>query len=151
MAAKKGGAVVFLDELDSVLKHRGSGNAHEEDNKVVNEFLNHLEDTKEHNIVFIGATNRLEALDGAGIRSGRIDLKIHIGQPDTAARRSILQAQLAGRKHDLSDEEIRKLAAVTEGAVAADLEALVGQAGKHVLAREGTHIRWQDVEATLPI
>ena len=147
IAARKGGAVVFLDELDSVLKSRnGAKSAHEEDNKVVNEFLNHLEDTKDHNIVFIGATNRLDALDQAGIRSGRIDVKIHVGQPDEEAREAILRAQLAERKHTLSEDDIADLAAATDGAVAADLEQLVNRAAKNVLLRDGETIHRFDID-----
>jgi transitional endoplasmic reticulum ATPase len=147
MAAREGGAVVFLDELDSVLKNRsGDGSSHEEDNKVVNEFLNQLEDTKDHNIVFVGATNRLEALDQAGTRSGRVDLKIHVGKPDTDARESILRAQLADREHELSDGTIADLAAATDGAVAADLEQLVNSAAKNVLSRGGDTIYRSDFD-----
>jgi len=147
MAARRGGAVVFLDELDSVLKARsGDGTSHEEDNKVVNEFLNHLEDTGDQNVVFIGATNRLDTLDEAGIRSGRIDLKIHVGKPDTAAREAILRAQLDDRKHEISDTAIEGLARATDGAVAADLEQLVNQAAKNVLARGGDTIRQSDLK-----
>jgi SpoVK/Ycf46/Vps4 family AAA+-type ATPase len=147
MAAREGGAVVFLDELDSVLKNRsGNGSSHEEDNKVVNEFLRHLQETKEHNIVFIGATNRLEALDDAGIRSGRIDLKIKVGKPDAAAREAILRVQLNDREHTISDDGIAELAGATDGAVAADLELLVNQAAKNVLTRDGDVIQWSDFD-----
>lgn len=147
MASQEDGAVVFIDELDSVLKSRSSdGNAHEEDNKVVNEFLTHLEATKEHNIVFVGATNRLDALDEAGIRSGRIDLKIRIGKPDADAREAILRAQLADRNHEITDEIITELAAATDGAVAAQLEQLVNRAAKNVLARGGDTIHPSDFE-----
>jgi SpoVK/Ycf46/Vps4 family AAA+-type ATPase len=145
MAAREGGAVVFLDELDSVLKARSvSGSSHEEDNKVVNEFLNHLEDTKDHGIVFIGATNRLEALDDAGVRSGRIDLKIEVGKPDVEAREAIIHAQLDDREHDIPDEGIKELARATDNAVAADLELLVNRAAKNVLTRDGDVIQWSD-------
>ena len=150
MAAREGGAVVFLDELDSVLKNRsGSGSSHEEDNKVVNEFLNHLEDTKDHGIVFIGATNRLEALDDAGIRSGRIDLKIKVGKPDVEAREEILRAQLDDREHNIPETGIEELAAATDGAVAADLELLINRAAKNVLTRGGDVIQWSDVEVAV--
>jgi ATP-dependent Zn protease len=152
MAAREGGAIVFLDELDSVLKNRsGSGSSHEEDNKVVNEFLNHLEDTKDHNIVFVGATNRFSALDDAGVRSGRIDLKIEVGKPDAAAREAILRAQLDDREHTVSEEGIAELAAATNGAVAADLELLVNSAAKNVLSRDGDVIQWSDITAVLDI
>jgi len=145
VAALTGGAIIFLDELDSVLKDRsGNESAHEEDTKVVNEFLSHLEETKDHNIVFIGATNRIDSLDEAGIRSGRIDQKIHVGKPDAAARTEILHAQLADRPHSLNECNIEKLAATTDGAVAADLEALVEDAAKAVLSRDGSSIQMSD-------
>jgi ATP-dependent 26S proteasome regulatory subunit len=148
MAVREGGAVVFLDELDSVLKNRsGNGRSHEEDNKVVNEFLNHLEDTTEHGIVFVGATNRLDALDDAGIRSGRIDVKIKIGKPDVETREEILRAQLADREHAITDTRIEDLAAATDGLVAADLELLVNRAAKNVLMRGGDVIQWSDITA----
>lgn len=125
------GAVIFLDELDSVLKKRAeSGNAHEEDNKVVNEFLNHLEDISDHGIVFLGATNRLDALDSAGIRSGRINKKVHVGMPDTGARTSILEAQLRDRSHILTKEQIKAIAEQTDGMTAADLASLVEDAAR---------------------
>jgi len=147
MAAREGGAVVFLDELDSVLKARsGSGSSHEEDNKVVNEFLNHLEDTKDHGIIFIGATNRVDSLDDAGVRSGRIDLKIKVGKPDVRAREEILRAQLADREHDIPDTGIEELAHATDGAVAADLELLINRAAKNVLTRDGDVIQWSDFD-----
>ena len=134
VADQAGGAVVFLDELDSVLKDRTGGtNTHEEDMKVVNEFLNHLENINEHNIVFIGATNRLEALDEAGIRSGRIDKKIKIGKPDKQARTKILRAQLADKPDGTTSETREQIAAMMEGMVASDIELIVKQAARDVL------------------
>lgn len=150
VAAQEGGAVVFLDELDTVLKNRDSGgSAHEEDNKVVNEFLNHLEDTEDHNIVFIGATNRLDSLDDAGIRSGRIDKKVHVGKPDADARAAVLKAQLDGRPHSLTDKEINRAAAQMDGVVAADIELVVKNAAKHVLVRDGDSISWEDLQTAI--
>lgn len=146
VAKQEGGAVVFLDELDSVLKNRdGGGSSHEEDNKVVNEFLNHLEDTEEHNIVFIGATNRLESLDEAGIRSGRIDKKIRVGKPDMEARKAVLAAQLDDRPSSVTDDELREVAVETSGVVAADLELVVKTAAKQVLIRDGDYITVEDM------
>jgi SpoVK/Ycf46/Vps4 family AAA+-type ATPase len=137
VAEETGGAVVFLDELDSVLKDRGAGRAHEEDTKVVNEFLSRLENTDEENIVFIGATNRLESLDEAGIRSGRIDKKIHIGMPGCESRASILKAQLADRPHCLMEDQIRTIAEQTDGMTAADLSSLVEAAARNSLYQRG--------------
>lgn len=145
VAADEGGAVVFLDELDSVLKSRDNRSAHEEDSKVVNEFLNHLETTSEHNIVFIGATNRLDALDEAGIRSGRIDKKVHIGLPDRRDRTKILRAQLADRPNSLSADQLEQIAGWTQGLSAADLEQLVENAARATLGRGDDQITWIDI------
>ena len=147
VAEAEGGAVVFLDELDAVLKQRsGAGQSHEEDNKVVAEFLNHLQETSEHDILFIGATNRLEALDNAGIRAGRIDKKIHVGKPDQDARRAILRSQLSDRPNDLTDKQIAEVAERANGMVAADLETLVVDAARaSAFERKGEMIRWGDL------
>lgn len=151
VAEEEGGAVVFLDELDSVLKDRtGGGNSHEEDNKVVNEFLNHLEDTGDHDIVFIGATNRLESLDNAGTRAGRIDKKIHIGKPDRKARKSVLEAQLGNLPHTLTREQLDKIAEQTEGLTAADLNRLVENAARMSLfERDDDKITVEDIRRVL--
>ncbi len=151
VADSEGGAVVFLDELDAVLKQRdGGGSAHEEDNKVVAEFLNHLQDTSDHDILFIGATNRLEALDDAGIRAGRIDKKIHVGKPDEDTREAILRAQLSDRPNDLCDERIRQVAKRTNGLVAAELESLVVAAARtSAFDRDSVMIEWSDMTEAL--
>lgn len=148
VADHEGGAVVFLDEIDAVLKDRNASmNTHEEDLKVVNEFLNHLEDTGEHNIVFVGATNRYDALDDAGVRSGRIDKKIEIHEPNGEARLKILKTQLADRPHNLNHEDIESMACRMDGAVAADIELLVENAAKETLKRGGDGITIEDLTA----
>jgi transitional endoplasmic reticulum ATPase len=148
VAESEGGAVVFLDELDAVLKRRsGTGNSHEEDNKVVAEFLVHLQEISESDILFVGATNRVDSLDPAATRRGRIDKKIHVGKPDRDAREAILRAQLSDRPHCLSDGHIEWLAEQTDGAVASDLESLVVAAARvSAFERDGCKIRWRDIK-----
>lgn len=149
LAAETGGAVVFIDELDTILRSRGSQRAHEEDNKVVNEFLAQLEETSDHDVVFIGATNRLECLDEAGIRSGRIDAKIHIGLPNQATRKEILRVQLSDRPHSLTGGHLDQIAAWSDGQTAADLERIVADAARASLARNGDKITWLNVRRVL--
>jgi transitional endoplasmic reticulum ATPase len=149
VAAKEGGALIFLDELDSVLQQRDGGNSHAEDVKVVNEFLNHLENTDSNNIVFIGATNRLQELDSASTRSGRIDAKIEITKPDKETREAILHTQLADRAHSLPDEQVSNIAEKTEGAVAADLTQIVEDAASEALQRNGEAIQPCDLSTVM--
>jgi SpoVK/Ycf46/Vps4 family AAA+-type ATPase len=147
VADSEGGAVVFLDEIDTVLKARsGAGRSHEEDNKVTNEFLNHLQDTGEHDILFIGATNRMDALDDAGVRSGRIDKTIYVGKPDREGREEILRAQLSDRPNNLASKHIEYVARATEGMVAADIESIVIDAARRsAFGRDSDRIKWEDM------
>jgi len=149
LAEQEGAAVVFVDELDSVLPSR-DGDSHEENRKVVNEFLSHLQNTGERNILFIGATNRKDDLDNAAVRSGRIDREIFVGKPDTDARKEILRVQLGDRPHDLTDDELAHIAKELEGVVAADIESIVLDAARICLYhREGEQIKYEDFRRTL--
>lgn len=150
IAEEAGGAVVFLDELDSVLKTRdGAGSTHEEDNKVVNEFLNHLENTAKHNVVFIGATNRLDALDNAGIRAGRIDKKVEIGKPNPDERAAVLKAQLDNLPHNLTRHDIEEFAQEMDGYVPADIERVAEDSAKRILHRDQDAITRRDIAAVI--
>lgn len=151
VAASEGGAVVFVDELDSVLSKRdGDGNSHAEDNKTTNEFLNHLQDCSDHDIVFIGATNRPDDLDEASVRAGRFDKKIYIGQPDKEARAAVLRAHLSDRPNRLEMEHIDCVAEATEGLVAADLkEIVISAARESAFGREDNQIRWEDIRVAV--
>ncbi|MFB6135798.1 MAG: AAA family ATPase [Halobacteriaceae archaeon] len=150
LAAREGGAVVFLDELDAVLPERGGTNSHEENRKVVNEFLSHLEDATDAGVLFVGATNKREDLDEAATRAGRIDKEIRVGMPDESARRAIVAAQLDDRPASLSAGELDDLAAATGGYSAADLASLVEDAARNALfERDAERIEFVDFEAAL--
>ena len=146
-AQKLGGAVIFLDEIDTVLSDRGqTDSSHEEDRKVVNEFLNHLDATG-NRVVFIGATNRVENLDDAATRSGRISLELEVGLPDYETRYKIIESLLADRKHAVSGDGIKTLANRTDGESAADIEARIEEAARiAAFDRGGDRITDVDLE-----
>jgi AAA+ superfamily predicted ATPase len=144
LAGEAGGAVIFLDELDAILPER-SGESHEENRKVVNEFLSHLQESSRNRVLFVGATNKREALDSAATRNGRIDKEIFVGEPDEEARVKIFEAQLAGRPHDLSEDDVEELAAVTDGVVAADIEGIVNQAARNAAYGRDAPIEMEDI------
>jgi len=87
-------SVVFFDEIDALLPARGRENQHQEDSKIVAEFLSYLERSSENNTLVIAATNRRDELDPAAIRPGRIDRKLHFGYPDRETRYSVLKQHL---------------------------------------------------------
>jgi ATP-dependent 26S proteasome regulatory subunit len=122
----------------------------EEDNKVVAEFRNGFQSTAEHDVLFIGATNRINALDDEGIHAGRIDKKVHIGKPDQETREAVLRTHLNQRPCSLTDDQIEFLAARTEGQVAAELESLVSEAARvGAFEQGGDVIRFSDMQRVL--
>ncbi|MFC6875285.1 ATP-binding protein [Halobellus marinus] len=128
-----GQAVIIADELDTLLPRRGGDEKHQEDNKVVTEFLAYLERTAENNTLFIGATNRPDELDEAVIRNGRIDRRFKFTAPNKPTRTAILEQQLADRPARVSSEELSRLAAETEGATAATLTTIVNEAARNAV------------------
>lgn len=98
-ARTAGGGVVFIDEIDAIGGARGGriGGTEERD-QTLNQILIEL-DGMERNagIVVIGATNRLEGLDAALLRPGRLGRKVHVGYPDLRGRRAILGVHAAGK------------------------------------------------------
>lgn len=160
LAREHGGAIIFIDEIDSVLPTRGGANRHREDDKVVNEFLRYLETSTAEmwddpsipsttDVVVIGATNNFAELDAAATRSGRVDLKLEIGMPDQTQRRAVLSAQLSQRHHSVSDATLDRVAATTDGFSAADLGATVDEAAYSAAANGRDTITESDLRTAL--
>lgn len=149
IADRHDGALIFIDEIDSILGSRDSSSRHAEDRKVVNELLAHLQETRENDVIVIGATNRVEALDEAGVRSGRMSNRIRIGLPEESAREEIIRAQLRGRASDVSSECISIMARETEGYSAADIESIIESSAKRALDSDVDVIRDEDLLAVV--
>jgi len=148
LAAYAGGALIFIDEIDSVLKARQSTNQHAEDRKVVNEFLSHIEDIGEQNILFIGATNVHDELDSAAL--SRFDKELFVDLPNEHTRQEIIATHLDGRAHVVTDDEIADLAAATDGLSARDLTNIITDAARRTLVDpELTEITYTACESAL--
>jgi len=129
LAEKYGMAVIFIDEIDAVLPDRRGESGHKEDEKVVDEFLKHLDDCTDKNIVVIGTTNHRDKLDDAAIRSGRMDLQLEVPKPKKVARTKILRAQLEDRAcENIPTVELEEIAEHLDGATAADITHIVEDA-----------------------
>ena len=90
-------AIIFIDEVESLVPKRRDGEAGSVMTRVVPQILGELDglDTKEgHTLMFIGATNEPWNIDYAMLRPGRLDEKIYLGLPDLKARRKILEMNL---------------------------------------------------------
>lgn len=122
--------LVFLDEIDAVAADRGSRMTNTE-RQLVNQLLAELE-ALDDDVVVVAATNRLEAIDDAILRSGRFDERVEVPPPDPDARREVLAVHLADRP---TAEGLSLGAAVdrTAGLAASDLELVVERAAREAM------------------
>ncbi|WP_430639387.1 ATP-binding protein [Haloferax volcanii] len=138
-------SVVFFDEVDALLPARGRENQHQEDSKIVAEFLSYLERSSENNTLVIAATNRRDELDPAAVRSGRIDRELHFGYPDRETRYSVLKQHLQARPTNLSRTDIQQVAAETEGWSSAKVTSLVDDAARLAVERSSSAVEYRDL------
>ncbi|MFN9497422.1 MAG: CDC48 family AAA ATPase [Erythrobacteraceae bacterium] len=145
--------VLFIDEIDSLVPARGSGQGEPQvTGRVVNTILAEMDGLEElQSVVVIGATNRPALVDPALLRPGRFDELVYVGTPDKAGRAHILGIHTA--KMPLADDvDLPALAGKTERFTGADLEDLVRRAGLAALRRVGgdvTTVAAQDFESAL--
>ncbi len=127
-------SIVFIDEIDSIAPKREAVTG-EVERRVVAQLLTLMDGLEpRQNVIVIGATNRVDALDEALRRPGRFDREIVIGVPDTAGRREILAIHTRGMPLG-SDVDLDEVARVTFGFVGADLSALAREAAMETLRR----------------
>ena len=121
-------ALVFFDEIDSIVPSRGSGGESHVTERVVSQFLTELDGLVElKDVVVLAATNRPDLVDISLLRPGRFDRLIHIPLPDMAAREKIFQIHLS--KMPVSkDVTSQWLAEVTEDYTGADIEMICREA-----------------------
>ncbi|GAA0456986.1 CDC48 family AAA ATPase [Halococcus dombrowskii] len=115
-------AIVFFDEIDAVAGGRGEN--HEVTERVVSQLLTEIDGLAENpNLMVLAATNRMDAIDPALLRPGRIETHIEVPAPDEAARRAIFAVH-TDDKPVAEDVDLDRLAADAEGYSGADIEAL---------------------------
>ena len=129
-ARKEAPAIIFIDEIDSVGRARGTGlgGGHDEREQTLNQILGEMDGFDPHEaVVVLAATNRPDVLDAALLRPGRFDRKVTLDLPDRKARRAILEIHSANVP--LTNEvDLDRIAALTVGFSGADLENLVNEA-----------------------
>ena len=141
-------AIVFIDEIDAVGRHRGAGigGGHDEREQTLNQILVEMDGFDDRtNVIVIAATNRPDVLDPALLRPGRFDRRVILDLPDVKGREAILRVHIAGKPIH-PDVEIKTLARQTHGFSGADLANLVNE-GAILAAREDRNaIRFHDLE-----
>lgn len=133
-AARRYGAVVFIDEIDAL----GSRNVDSpESARVINAFLTELDGFRERNLLVVGATNRYEALDEALVRPGRLSLKIQLGLLHSKDdRRRLISETLSKAGVTISEFLLERLVETTNAWSPANLVAMVNGGIRWAL-REG--------------
>ena len=123
-------AIIFVDEIDAVGRHRGAGlgGGHDEREQTLNQLLVEMDgfDVKT-NVILIAATNRPDILDPALLRPGRFDRQIAVEAPDMAGRHHILQVHAKG-KPMVDDIDLLTVARRTPGFSGADLANVLNEA-----------------------
>uniref|UniRef100_A0A8C0DII8 26S proteasome regulatory subunit 8 n=1 Tax=Balaenoptera musculus TaxID=9771 RepID=A0A8C0DII8_BALMU len=148
MAREHAPSIIFMDEIDSIGSSRleGGSGGDSEVQRTMLELLNQLdgfEATK--NIKVIMATNRIDILDSALLRPGRIDRKIEFPPPNEEARLDILK--IHSRKMNLTRGiNLRKIAELMPGASGAEVKGVCTEAGMYALRERRVHVTQEDFE-----
>ena len=128
--------IIFLDEIDSLVPRRSSGNSdsHVTEN-IVSQILTEIDGLEElHNVLIIGATNRLDIVDEALLRPGRFDRIIEVGNPDSKGRKHIFEIHTKKKPLE-SNVDIKKLVEITDGFSGAEIAAITNRAALVALKR----------------
>jgi SpoVK/Ycf46/Vps4 family AAA+-type ATPase len=128
--------MLFIDEIDALTPSRGGSNQHQDQTQVVNTFLEEISEIneKDQEIVLIGATNRIDEIDDAMLRSGRLGNQIEVPPPGPEARVKIFDAHLDAPRHDLDPQ---KIADRSEGLTAADMERVAKESARQAMQKQG--------------
>jgi cell division protease FtsH len=144
-------AIVFVDEIDAVGRHRGAGlgGGHDEREQTLNQMLVELDgfDTK-GGVIVIAATNRPDILDPALLRPGRFDRQIVVAQPDLAGRKGILRVHARG-KPIAPDADLDIIARRTPGFTGADLANVINEAALLTARTNGKQIAMAALEEAI--
>jgi len=156
-ASKQAPSIIFIDELDAVGRHRGSGlgGSHDEREQTLNQLLVCLDGLEAYDgIIVLAATNRSDVLDSALLRPGRFDRRIQIDRPTPDERVEILRIHLKG-KTLAGDASLEDLAGMTDGFNGAEIESFLNEAAVIALRRTqgepgaAVRIEARDLQAAL--
>ena len=147
LATKNVPCIIFIDEIDALCRKRSSEEtSRQEHDSTLNELLVNMDGFKSKPGIFIiGATNRIDLLDSAMTRPGRIDKKIYVGNPDTVTRKEILKIHTKGKPMDtrISMEDLLQM---TQGYSGAQIENFLNEAMLYALRDNRKEMSRVDLE-----
>ena len=149
-AKKNSPAIIFIDEIDAVGRHRGAGmgGGHDEREQTLNQLLVEMDGFgANEGVIIIAATNRPDILDPALLRPGRFDRQVTVGYPDVKGREEILKVHANHPFKPLApDVELGVIARSTAGFTGADLENLLNEAALLAAREDRKAVTMQDIE-----
>ncbi len=141
-------AIVFIDEIDAVGRHRGAGlgGGHDEREQTLNQLLVEMDGFDSNDgVILIAATNRPDVLDPALLRPGRFDRQVIVDFPDVKGREGILRVHTRDIPLD-TDIDLKKIAQSTPGMSGADLANIVNEAALLAARRNKKKVQMPDFE-----
>ncbi|MFI5333507.1 MAG: ATP-dependent zinc metalloprotease FtsH, partial [Candidatus Babeliales bacterium] len=148
-ARKHAPSIIFIDEIDAVGRHRGSGlgGGHDEREQTLNQLLTEMDgfQTVGGSVIVIAATNRPDVLDKALLRPGRFDRRVEVPFPDLKSREEILQVHAKNVKLD-PEVDLGKIARGTPGFSGADLANLINEAAINASKNNQNSVTIKDFE-----
>lgn len=147
-AKKHAPCIIFIDEIDAVGRHRGSGmgGGHDEREQTLNQLLVEMDGFEGNDgVIVIAATNRVDVLDKALLRPGRFDRQVSVGLPDIKGREQILNVHLKKLPQTIG-VDVNALARGTPGFSGAQLANLVNEAALFAARRNKHSVDMNDFE-----
>jgi len=121
-------SIIFVDEIDSIARKRGNAimGGNDERENTLNQLLAELDGFEGRNVIFLGATNRVDVLDPALLRPGRFDRKVMVPLPDKSGREAILKVHAKGKPFE-KNIDFESFAKMTTGLSGADLAYIINE------------------------
>ena len=150
-AKRNAPCIIFVDEIDAVGRHRGSGlgGGHDEREQTLNQILVEMDGfDSSTKVIVVAATNRPDILDPALLRPGRFDRRVVLDQPDINGRKAILQVHSKGKPLE-SDVDLEVIAKQTPGFSGADLANVVNEGAILAARRNKKKIGLSELEEAI--
>ena len=147
-AKKAAPCLIFIDEIDTIGRRRGSGNGggHDEREQTLNQLLSEMDGFEDNEgVIVIGATNRADVLDPALLRAGRFDRQVTVDLPNKDERLDILKVH-AKNKVLAKEVDLKNIAARTPGFSGADLENVLNEAALLAVRRNKNQITMLEID-----